>query len=122
MADPAGAGESTTAGPATLDEAVEWLRKHFCPDAAAGLRVAYELELGGAGGGVIRLVIADGRVDVALGSGGPCDVKLRLPAADYLAVLGGRANADLLYMEGKLEIDGDLALATKLRTLFRPRA
>lgn len=122
MADPAGAGDTTTAaGPVTLDEAVEWLRKHFRPEAAEGLRVSYALDLGGPGGGVIHLAIAEGRVEVERTSEADADVRLRLPAADYLAVLGGRANADLLYMEGRLEIEGDLALATRLRTLFRPR-
>jgi predicted lipid carrier protein YhbT len=123
MADAGGAGDTTTAaGPATLDEAVEWLRKHFRAEAAEGLRVSYALELGGPGGGPIRLVIADGRVDVDRTAEPGADVRLRLPASDYFAVLGGRANADLLYMEGRLEIEGDLALATRLRTLFRPRA
>jgi putative sterol carrier protein len=123
MADPAGAGETTgAAGPATLDEAVVWLRNHFRPEAAEGLEVSYALDLGGPGGGVLRLVIAGGRVEVERTAEADADVVLRLSVADYLAVLAGRANADLLYMEGRLEIEGDLALATRVRTLFRPRA
>ena len=46
----------------------------------------------------------------------------RLPAEDYFALLVGRENADLLYMAGRLEIDGDLALALKIRPLFRAKA
>jgi predicted lipid carrier protein YhbT len=123
MADRADAdGSASPSAPVSLDEAVEWLRKHFRPEAAEDLNVRYLVELSGEGGGPIRLAIADGRVEVERAAEPEPDVRMRLPAADYLAILAGRANADLLYMEGRLEIDGDLALATRLRTLFRPRA
>lgn len=123
MAHPAGAGKTTVgSGPLTLDEAIEWLRKHFRPEAAEGLGVSYSLDLGGPDGGIIGIVIAEGQVRVGRAPDAQADVRLRLSAADYLAVLAGHANADLLYMEGRLEIEGDLALATRLRTLFRPRA
>jgi len=123
MANPAGAADkSPAAEPATLDEAVEWLREHFRPEAAVGMRVTYSLDLSGPGGGIVQLAISDGRVAVDRVDDPAADVRLRLSAADYFRVLAGGANADLLYMEDRLEIDGDLALATKLRTLFRPRA
>ena len=37
--------------PGCLDDALDWLRKHFDPEAARELRVAYQYELGGPGGG-----------------------------------------------------------------------
>jgi putative sterol carrier protein len=109
-------------GPSSLDEAVEWLRKNFRSEAADGIEVSYGIDLRGPGGGQLAVAIAGGAVTVARGPARAADVKLRLAAQDYFAVLGGSENADLLYMAGRLEIDGDLSLAIKLRTLFRPRA
>lgn len=110
------------APPASLDEAIDWLRRHFRPDAARGLDVGYQMHLTGPDGGDFYVRVKNGACEVARGRTEPVDTRLRLPAADYLAVLAGRANADLLYMEGRLEIEGDLALANRLRTLFRPSA
>ena len=106
----------------TVDEAVEWLRKHFRAEEARGLDAVYEIELTGAGGGRLGLSIRGERARIESGPAAAADVRLRLPARDYFGILEGTENADLLYMAGRLEIDGDLSLAVKLRTLFRPRA
>lgn len=110
------------APPQTLDEAIDWLRAHFQPDAAHGLDACYQLHLTGAGGGDVYVRVKEGVCEVARGTTEPVDTRLRLSARDYLDVLARRANADLLVMEGRLEIEGDLALANRLRALFRPAA
>jgi putative sterol carrier protein len=109
----------TNRGPKTLDEAAEWLRKHFDADAGRGLCAAFQIELAGAEGGCIALRVDDGRLDVRRGATEAPHVVLRLSAGDYYALLAGRENADLLYMAGRLEIEGDLSRALKLRTLFQ---
>jgi predicted lipid carrier protein YhbT len=111
-----------SAGPHSLDDAIEWLRKRFRADAAESLRASYRVELGGEAGGVLRIAIDDGRLELGRGAGERCDVVLRLAAGDFFDVLAGRANPDLLHMDGRLEIDGDLSLALKLRKLFAARA
>ncbi len=69
-------GEGSTApGPACLDQALEWLRKHFNAEAAQ----------------------------------------------DFLAIPAGRANADWLFLEDRIEVEGDLSLALRMRKLFRSR-
>ena len=105
--------------PATRDEAIDWLRKHFHADAARGVRAVFQLDLAGNDGGGIQLRIDDGQLEVLAEPAPTPHVRLRLAADDYYGVLAGRENADLLYMDGRLEIDGDLSLAMKLRTLFR---
>ena len=47
------------------------------------------------------------------------DVRFRLTAQDFLAILGGRANADWLFMEDRIGVKGDLTLALRMRKLFR---
>ena len=59
-------------------------------------------------------VIAPGRAETPA-------VILRAPAALWDEVLAGRENAELLYMAGRIQIDGDLGLAAKLRLFFQRR-
>ena len=111
-----------SASPTNLDEAIDWLRKSFDPVAASGLDVAYQLELSGPGGGEFFVRVSQGRPEIGPGQADSPDVRFRLAAADYFGILAGRENADLLYMGGRLEIEGDLSLAMKLRSLFRAPA
>jgi predicted lipid carrier protein YhbT len=105
--------------PASLDEAADWLRKRFDPESAVGLHLRYAFELTGAGGGWLGVRVADGRLDVGPAVPPEPDVRLRLDARDFFGVLAGRENADMLFMSGRLEVDGDHVLALKLRRIFR---
>jgi predicted lipid carrier protein YhbT len=110
------------AGPTTIAEAIEWLRKRFRPDLARDVHVTYQLELSGPSGGVITASIDDGQLATAESAAKSPDVVLHLSAADYFGILAGRENPDILFMDEKIRIDGDLSLALKLRTFFRPEA
>ncbi len=114
----ANAADSSAASPASSSDAVEWLRKRFRADRAVGLRVAYQFELAGEGGGGLWACVEDGCLEVCPGHTSSPDVTLRMPAADLFAILAGNANPDLLFMERRIEIEGDLSLALKLRSLF----
>ena len=107
---------------ASIDAAAEWLRKHFAPEATRGVRASYLLDLSGAGGGLLRIEVDDGSLLIARGRGEPPQVVLRAPTALWCAVLAGRENAELLYMAGRIQIEGDLGLAAKLRSFFGRRA
>lgn len=107
------------AGPTSIDAAMDWLRKSFQPDCASGVNVVYHFDLAGPDGGSLAVGVLDGRLEISRGRPEAPDVRMALSACDYFGVLAGRENADLLYMAGRLEIEGDLSLAMKLRTLFR---
>lgn len=107
------------ASPRSLDAAVDWLRKNFDADAARGVRAVYALELSGPGGGVITARVDDGRLEVVRGSAPAADLRLSLAADDFHAILAGRANADLLFMQERIGWSGELSLALKMRRLFR---
>ena len=107
-----GIGLSSVAG------AVDWLRKHYRPAAAENLQVAYQIELAGEAGGSLWVRISDGRMQVGLGVDPQPDVVFRMAALDFFGVLAGSENPDLLFMDDRLEIAGDLGLALKLRSLF----
>ncbi len=107
--------------PSSLGAAVEWLRKAFRAEAAADVRVAYRFELAGAGGGVLRVRVECGRLDLGEGTKEASDVTFRLSAQDFFGVLAGRENPDLLFMEERLVVEGDLSRALALRRIFQAR-
>ncbi|MDJ0789609.1 MAG: SCP2 sterol-binding domain-containing protein [Myxococcota bacterium] len=105
--------------PDSIDQALDWLRKFFDPEAAAGVQVTYQFDLSGPAGGVFHLTIADGSLEALPEPAERPDVVFRAAAEDYFGILAGSENADLLYMAGRLEIEGDAMLAGKARTYFK---
>ena len=107
--------------PSSIDSAIAWLRKAFRPEAAAEVRVLYQLELAGERGGSLWIRVDDGRLELAEGVAPEPDVTFRLGANDFFGVLAGSENPDLLFMADRLAVDGDLSLALTLRKLFQAR-
>lgn len=105
-------------GPRSVDDSIDWLRKHFDAEAARGASVSYQYELAGPDGGAFHARVHEGRLEAAAGRVANPDVTLRLSAHDFFDVLAGRENADMLFMARRIEIDGDLSLALKMRKLF----
>ena len=106
---------------ASVEAAAEWLRKHFDAEAARGLSAVFVLDLTGPGGGAVTLRLEDGALAIAAGATTRCDAEIRVDARDFLDVLAGRANGELLHMAGRVQIAGEPALVMKLQTLFRRR-
>jgi hypothetical protein len=106
--------------PRSLADALQWLRSSFHPERSRGLDVAYGFELTGSAGGGLWARVTNGELATGVGSVESPDVVFRLPASDFFGVLAGTVNPDLLFMEQKLAVEGDLSLALKLRSLFSP--
>lgn len=107
--------------PATLAEAVEVLRKRFDAETAAECEASFAIELSGPDGGAIGVRVERGRLELSEGDLQPSDVRFRLSAHDFYDVLAGRANADMLFMEERLRVEGELGLALRFRRLFGAR-
>jgi len=108
--------------PAPHVELLARLRKAFRPEAAAGERVAYQIVLSGGSPGVLWVSVRDGRLEMGEGAMPAADVTFELSSEDFLGVLDGACNPDLLFMEERIRVDGELSLALKLRKLFRAPA
>ena len=53
------------------------------------------------------------RLSIVAGDG-EADCTITMAASDYVAMVEGRANPQQLFFTGKLTVDGDMMLATKL--------
>ena len=100
---------------------VECLQKRFDADAAQDLHAVVHFDLTGPNGGSLVLRIEPGRAEIVPGAVGEPDLRLRADAADFFGVLAGTENVDVLHLEGRLEFEGNLGLAMRLRTLFPAR-
>ena len=76
------------------------------------------MELSGSAGGVLSVRVVAGQLEVLDAPLPGADVVYRLSAEDFFGVLRGDSNPDLLFMEERIQIEGDLSLALKLRKLF----
>lgn len=103
-----------SAPPAVLQELVD----RFRPDAAEGLSATYQLYVTGEGGGQWHLVIADRRCQLAAGRAESPDVAITLSADDWRAVVAKRLDPVSGLMAGRIQVAGDLSLASRLQTLF----
>lgn len=107
--------------PSSPAEALEWLRKRFDAEAAADCEATFALELAGADGGALGVRVENGRLELSEGDLQPADLRFRIAAHDFYDVLAGRANPDMLFMEERLRVEGDLGLALRFRRLFGAR-
>ncbi len=103
----------------SVDEMAAWLRKHAATEATLGEVAVFAFEITGVGGGVIRACVDDGAIDIDTVPAPEADVRFRMSRKDCLGLMAGTENAELLALEGRLEVSGDLSLAVKVRRFFR---
>jgi putative sterol carrier protein len=111
-----------TAGRAGIspEKMAEWFRRHFQAEAARDLSAVIEVVLESAAATArVGLQVEGGRLKASLGGDAAPDARFIASAEDWADVLSGRANAEMLVMEGRIRIEGDESLAMKVRALFR---
>jgi putative sterol carrier protein len=91
-------------------------------NAARDVRAVVEYRVRGRpDGGVDRyqVTIEDGRARARRGGDASPTVTLELEPAAFLQLVAGVATGPELFMRGRLQLDGDLMMATRLPSLFR---
>jgi len=107
--------------PRCLDSLAEWFRVHFDPQASPDLTAVVLLDLRGEGGGSLVLRFEPGRAEFGSGTVADPDMSLQVEAGDFYSMLSGATSPDVLHMQGRLEVAGNLGLAMTLRALFPAR-
>jgi predicted lipid carrier protein YhbT len=67
---------------------------------------------------VLFVEFDDGAMVCGRGPAARASAIFRLDADDCFALLAGRENGHLLYLAGRVEVEGDLSLAGRLGRLF----
>jgi putative sterol carrier protein len=89
-------------------------------NAAKGLNATIQFNLSGDDGGAWFVGVKDGKVTVNKGSISSPNMTMAMTAQDYVDMNTGKLNPQMAFMSGKLKISGDMGLAMKMQTLFKP--
>lgn len=89
----------------------------FNASAAANEKVAYHFKIEGAGDWCVK--VEDGTLQIATGDCAfPSDLTITMSDTDFLLLANGVEGIQLLYMTGRIRIEGNLPSALKLVKLF----
>ncbi|MGD1997035.1 MAG: SCP2 sterol-binding domain-containing protein [Anaerolineae bacterium] len=88
------------------------------PSRLEGLTAVVLFDLSGEGGGKWTMTVADNEVQLETGEPASPDVTLSLDAPDLVAISNGEMNPVSAFMQGKVKVSGDMALAMRLQSLL----
>ncbi len=105
----------------TFDQVFQAVAEHFLPEAAGDMDALVRVQVTGQQGGVWYLHIHDGKLDVTTqppADRAP-DASIEVEDRDFWKLLYGEMDPLAAYMRGRLRVQGNLKLLTRLTFLFR---
>ena len=103
--------------PDLIREHIESLPRRFRDGAANGIAAEVQLNIGGLG---FVVAFADHHCMVREGSVASPHATVAASAETWFAIDGGKVTGPNAFQAGKLEVSGNLDLAVRLQTLFKP--
>ncbi len=97
----------------TLEQIVADAKGRRFDERAKGIRGSYRFDVEGVGS--FRLDVDHGQMSLREDQG-PADCVIALDPGDFVRVFEGQQNILTAYMQGRIRIDGDLALAKALHS------
>ena len=98
------------------------MAEHFDTEKAGGTEAVIEwriLDKPGGGNDRYQVVVAGGNCTVVPDGDVPPRVTFTMKPVDFLKLVTGNAAGPMMFMTGKLKIDGDLMFAASVQSLFR---
>ena len=103
-----------------IQAVMDFFMKSFQPDKAAGIDAVVQFNISGAQGGDYVATIRDQKLSVAPGVVPSPRLTLGANSQDILNMFNGRLNPMQAYMQGKVQVRGDMGLAMRLADVFKP--
>ena len=107
---------------ATLDEIFKRMAEHVEPAKARGQDAVIHfqiLDAPGGGSDDYEVVLEDGACTASDEPSREPRVTFKIDAVDFIRLVSGNAAGPMLFMTGKLKIEGDLMFASTMTSLFR---
>jgi len=107
--------------PVVLGEIFSRMAEHFRPEKARGVDAVVHFKvLDRPGGGYdhYEIVLRDGECRLSPQPGADPNVTIKVKPVDFLKLVTNNANGTMLFLRGKLKLDGDVMLASRLAGLF----
>ena len=102
----------------TVKETMDLMATRFKPERAQGVSAVIQYEISGDGGGTWHATVKDGTCAIAQGAAASPTLTLTMTAQDWLDMIAGKLSGQMAFMQGKLKLKGDMALAMKISSMF----
>jgi putative sterol carrier protein len=104
----------------TIPEIMSKMPRAFPAEQAGGLSAVVHFKFTGAEAGEWNAVIKDGKCEVAQGiPHSRPTMTLTADTSDFLKIISGELDPMKAFMEGRIQLVGDLGLATKLVQMLK---
>jgi putative sterol carrier protein len=104
--------------PSSIKSTMQHMPEAFIPEKAQGVDAVVQFQFSGAEAGDWVVHIHGGRCEVSPGRAEHAALTFAADSADFLAVLNGEMDGMRAFMQGKLQLAGDLGLAMRLLGFF----
>jgi putative sterol carrier protein len=104
-----------------IGEVFRRMEQHFKPSSAAGVDAVIHWKISGrsdAGVDHYEVVLRDGSCTSSKAPQHEPRVTLTLDGVDFMRLVTGNAAGPMLFMSGKLKIEGDLMFSTQIQSMF----
>ena len=91
------------------------LPTRFNPNESKGVDVTVQINITGPNGGEWTVTIKDQKIEVKEGTHSSPTLMINMAETDYMDVVNGRMSGEKAFLNGRLRVKGNLALALKLR-------
>ncbi|HMM29027.1 MAG: SCP2 sterol-binding domain-containing protein [Chloroflexota bacterium] len=102
----------------SLEEIFENVETGFSPEKAEGVNAIFQFNVTGDGGGQYWARIANQQIEVERGEHASPDMIMTATDEDFLALFNGELNPMMAFMQGKIKVKGEMALALKLQMML----
>lgn len=102
----------------SLDQIFNHIDQRFQPDKAEGVNAVYQFDLVGANGGKYWVKVANQTAEAQAGEHPDATMVLTATADDFLALVNGKMNPMMAFMQGKIKVKGEMGLALKLQAIL----
>ena len=106
---------------AIIGEVFRRMEQHFNPSSAAGVDAVIHWKITGRPDGGLdhyEVVLRDGTCTASKDPKHEPRVTLALDGVDFMRLVTGNAAGPMLFMSGKLKIEGDLMFSTQIQSMF----
>ncbi len=105
-------------GEITLREIMMRMPEAFQPEKAGDARAIVQFHFTGTQAANWQVRIADGRCETEEGNHPSPDMTMTVDGADYVRLITGDLSPVSAFMQGKIQLKGDMSLAMKLTSFF----